>query len=355
MQPVVTMVIMAGGKGERLWPLVRTAAPKVCVPVDGSRSLLALTLDRVRGVAPRQDTLIVTSAAQARPVSRAVTAADRRAVVAEPEPRNTAACIALATALASARDPNGILVVLPADHWITPTASFRRSLHVGIDLAKAHDRMVMLGLTPTRVHPGLGHLCTSPHATTRRGCDVFELTRFVEKPTVEQAEQLMAQHRVHWNAGIFIGRVKTFERLISQWLPNHAKRIFPLGEGPRSTLTRRAAAVYPAVDPISFDHGVMAHVDEGFVVGGGYAWEDLGSWDSLARMSQFNAPLVAVQSRNACALSTDRAHLVAVVGVDDVIVVHTPDATLVCRADQAQAVRAAVGQLGTRRALRRYL
>ena len=358
MAQAVTFVVMAGGRGERLWPLVRSHRPKVCVAPDGKTSLIASTLKRLEGLSPKQQHLLVITHSQAKAIAKALPAKYHRAMVPEPQGKNTAACIALAASILSARDPEQVMVVLPADHWISPTSKFRDSLKAGIELARAYDRMVMIGLPATRVHTGLGHLCTGQSEGTRHGCASFRMVRFVEKPTPELAHELMRQYRTFWNAGIFIGRVSTFQSLIRRWLPDHAARLDPLGAlagTPR--FARTLAAAYRQLEGISFDHGVMAHVDDGFVVEGGFAWEDLGSWDSWVRMTAGHKALCTVDSRNARAVSfgADDQHLITVVGLDDVIVIRTPDATVVCRADKAQSIRDAVTQLGRDPRLVKYL
>ena len=352
----VTYVIMAGGQGERLWPLVRRGVPKVCVS-NGSRSVLGETLSRLRGLSPRQRVLIVTAASQKQPVRAVLPRACHRWIVTEPQPRNTAACIALAASIVAARDPGGILVALPADHWVSPIDGFRRTLRAAIEVARQDPRMVTIGLRPTRIHSGLGHLCTAGPADLRYGCRTRRLVRFIEKPSAARAAQLMKQQGTYWNAGVFVAQVATFLRLIARYLPNHATRIGPLGRlVDRAVFARRAARVYRNLPAVSFDDGVMAHVRDGHVVEAAYRWEDLGSWDSWVRTSRAHAPTVMVDSRRTHVVSAEgrNTHLVAVVGVDDVIVVHTPDATLVCRAAKAQLVRAVVAQLAQRKHLGRY-
>jgi mannose-1-phosphate guanylyltransferase len=354
----VTTVVMAGGRGERLWPLVRANRPKVCVAPDGKTSLLASTLARVEGLARQQDALLVITASQRAPIARAIPARYRAKILPEPQGKNTAACIGLAASVLAARDPEQVMVVLPADHWITPVAAFRKSLQAGIELAREHPRIVMVGMPATRVHTGLGHLCTTGAPTTRRGCATYRLQRFVEKPSPEVAEQLMREFRTFWNAGIFIGRVSTFLEAIGRHLPEHLNQLQPLGAHyGRPSFARRLKAAYAAVPSISFDHGVMNHLSDAFVVEGRFQWEDLGSWDSWVRMATAYEPVAAVDSPNARVVNFDRAdgHLIALVGLADVIVVRTPDATLICRGDQAQTVRTIVAQLATDPRRRTYL
>ena len=353
----VAFVVMAGGKGERLWPLVRASVPKACVSLDGTRTLLEATLARLRGVVrtPHPQLLIVTTASQARPIQQLLPPSPRRSLVIEPEGKNTAACLTLAAAALAARDPRTVMAVVPADHWLAPTDAFHRSLRAAIDLAARREEIVTIGLRPTRVHPGLGHLCVGPAIRTSQGARAFPLMRFIEKPSPATAQQLMRHHRVYWNAGIFVGRVGTFLGLIRRWLPEHAARLIPLGAlVGRPQFARRAAAAYRRLAPVSFDVGVMAHRRSGFVVEGAFDWEDVGSWESWVRISPARHTALTIDGRNVRVVSTN-GHLVATVGLKDIIVVQTSDATLVCRASSTQAVRAVVARLAHNRRLARYL
>lgn len=352
--PRVACVIMAGGRGERLWPLVRKTVPKVCLRVDGKRSLLETTLTRVQGLWSRQQLLIVTTAAQARPIRQLLPRALRHTVLVEPQPRDTAACIALAAAMLAQEDPATIMVALPADHWIRPPAAFRHSLRSAVEVARKSNEIVTIGIRPTRVHPGLGHVSVGASVGLQSGCRVFRLRRFEEKPHPLRARRLLTSKRVYWNSGIFVGRVATFLDLIERWLPVHARLMAPLGElAGQSGFQRRATLVYRRLRAISFDHGVMVHLRQGVVVEGNFQWEDLGSWESLVRMSQLRQQGVRVASQNSHVISPN-GHLVATVGLNDVIVVATHDVTLVCHKDKTQAVRDVVARLVSDRRLARY-
>jgi len=363
----VAYVIMAGGKGERLWPLVRSEIPKVCLPapstarqagvsIDGTHTLLGATLKRIQPLMRRGDALlIVTTAPQAQAVRAVLPAQVRRSLLVEPEGKNTAACIALAAATLAQRDPTSVMAVLPADHWIRQASAFRKSLLAAIEWASTDERIVTIGVRPTRIHPGLGHLCPGSLLGIRHGCRVFHLTRFVEKPSHRVAQRLLSQRRTMWNAGMFIGRVTTFLELMQQWLPHHARQLIPLGPVVgRSAFQRTAASAYRRLRAVSFDDGVMVHLRNGCVVEGDFTWEDLGSWDSWVRIRRIGAPALSIASRNVHVVSPD-GHLVAAVGLRDLVVVHTPDATLVCRTQDAQAVRTVVARLAHDRSLSRYL
>lgn len=335
-RPHVTFVIMAGGRGERLWPLVRERRPKVCLAPDGRRSLLRATIDRLKASWPGAGWLIITTKEQAPAIRAAVPPAIRRRVLVEPQGRNTAACITWAAAIVAAKDPDGVLVVLPADHWIGDVAAYQRAIRAGIKAAARGETIVTIGITPTFPHTGLGYLCAEPRSNGKAG--ILRLARSIEKPSLAKVRALLKRPRTYWNSGTFIGTADTLLTAIATWLPEHARLLVPAPKG------KQLARAYARVPKISFDHGVMDHLREGWVVPGAFPWADLGTWDSWARLGRASAQTALVQSKNVSVVSLE-PHLVATIGVSNLIVVHTPSATLICAADQAQDVREVVRQV----------
>jgi len=356
------VVVMAGGRGERLWPLVRRDRPKACVSFEGSCSLIEATLRRLKPLTGQQAVQIITDHTHATPIRRILGRRFRYELLGEPQPKNTAACVALAAVLAAKQDSSTVLVVVPADHWIKSETGFRKSLSAAIAVARAHDAIVTVGLKPTRVHTGMGHLCLGSRATSVGGCRVFRLRRFIEKPSAARAQRLMRMP-MFWNAGIFVGRAEVFVKTIQRWLPRHLQHLAPVAaHAGRSSFASALAKAYRSLPNISFDHGVMAHERRGYVVEGTFAWDDLGSWESWARLARSSAA-VQIQSRNvrvlgangpACRACGAGRHLVAVAGVRDLVIVHTPDATLVCHPSASQAVREIVAKLVRDAQLSRY-
>lgn len=358
----MTFVIMAGGKGERLWPLVRSTMPKVCLSPDGTRNLLQATVDRLGPAWPGASWLIVTTKDQAAAVRRSLSPALRRQVLVEPGIKNTAACITLAAVALATRDPGRVMVVVPADHWIGDVEAYRRAVRTAIEASVARDALVTIGIRPTHAHPGLGYLCAgSPLPTPRERANgagfarMFRLDRFIEKPSVANAKRLIRRKKTYWNSGTFVGTADKFLECITEWLPDHVKRLMPLARdlgrerngwhGPGTApFTLRAQTAYRTLEAVSFDHGVMDHLHEAVVVEGDFAWADLGSWDAWAKLGRSICRVVDVGSRNTTVISQE-PHLVAMVGVSDLLVVHTPTATLICHRDNAQAVREAVARL----------
>mgnify|MGYP001578104693 CR=1 FL=1 len=375
-RPAVTFVVMAGGPGERLWPLVRAASPKVCLSPCPSgrgsptsrRSLLQETIVRLRPVDPEATWLIVTTQEQAAAVRADVPRSLRRAVMVEPQVKNTAACITLAAVALAIRDPHRIMVVVPADHWIDQVAMFRRAVGTAIRAAVSQDTIAMIGIRPTHPNPGLGYLSAGAALSGFRAPRVFRLARFTEKPSRAQARRLIRQPRTFWNSGIFVGSADKFLECVTEWLPDHTRRLVPLADyfrhdhggvaqrhqasftpfqGSRGAgFARAAKGAYQALRSVSFDHGVMDYVQGGLVVEGRFGWADLGSWDMWAALGHASSRTIAIDSHNVTVVSRPD-HLVATVGVRDLLLVHTPSATLICRADKAQQVREVVKRLAT--------
>jgi mannose-1-phosphate guanylyltransferase len=181
----------------------------------------------------------------------------------------------------------------------------------------------------------------------------MRFTRYVEKPSRPFAEQLTRQG-AYWSAGIFIGHATTFLELAQRWLPRHAQQIMPLGVCSAKTFAARAKAAYARLPSVSFDEGVMAHLRRGIVIEGTFTWEDLGSWDSWVKVSALARPGVAIGGRNVRVVNAD-GHLIATVGLDDVVIVRTADATLICRADHAQTVKTLTTKLAQDTRLAKWL
>ena len=256
------------------------------------------------------------------------------------------------------------MVVVPADHWVGDGAAIRRSeghrgraesrtrggfgqsVRTAIMASCAEDAIATIGIRPTHPHPGLGYLCAGVALrTSRGGARVFRLARFVEKPSRTAARRLLRRSHTFWNSGMFIATADKFIECVAEWLPGHTQHLVPLANGMRRrSLTARARRAYRALKTISFDHGVMDHLHGALVVEGRFAWADLGSWDAWASLSENASGVLAVESRNVTAVS-QVPHLVAAIGVQNLFVVHTPSATLICAPGKVQAVRKVVKRL----------
>jgi mannose-1-phosphate guanylyltransferase len=344
---------MAGGTGTRFWPRSRGRTPKQLLPVLGTRSMLQETVARVRPVVGRDRILVVTARDQAAAV-RAQLRARGDTILREPLPRNTAAAVALAALTVARRDPRAVLAVVPSDHAIGDLAAFRADLRLACDVAERLSALVTLGIEPTRPETGYGYLQVGDGLPGARG-RVAWVRRFVEKPARARAEALLRAGRVLWNTGIFAWRVDVILAALRRHLPAVLGPMEAAGRSPRAL-----GAAYAGLPSVSIDTGVLERAERLAVVRGRFRWSDVGSWAALEPLAGsppngrnvIRGRALPIDSRGCVVDSPQR--LVALLGVEDLVVVDSPDALLVCRKDRAQDVRRVVDEL-RRRGLGRYL
>jgi mannose-1-phosphate guanylyltransferase len=345
---------MAGGAGTRFWPRSRGHTPKQLLPILGARTMLQETVARVAPVVGRARILVVTARAQA-PTVRAQLRGRGPALLVEPAARNTAAAVALAALTVARRAPTASMVVLPSDHAIGRLATFRADIRRAIEVAERTGALVTLGVEPTAPETGYGWIRVgSP--VRRAGGRVAWVAQFIEKPARARAEALLRGGGVLWNTGIFAWRVDAVLAALRRHLPDV---LAPL-EGAVGHGGRTLAAAYARLASVSIDTGVLERAERVAVVRARFPWSDIGSWAALAPLwaaarngrNAVRGRAVPIDSHGCLVDSPKR--LVALVGVDDLVVVDTPDALLVCRKDRAQDVRLVVDEL-RRRGLGRYL
>jgi mannose-1-phosphate guanylyltransferase len=343
-------VVIAGGSGTRFWPRSRTRAPKQLLALLGARTMLQQTVARVSPPIARDRVLVVTGRAQARAVRRQLPRLGNRLLV-EPESRNTAAAIALAALRVAARDPGATMAVLPADHLIADRRAFQRDLATALDLAERTAALVTIGIRPTHAETGYGYIRVGAALPGSRG-RAARVAAFIEKPARARAAALLAGGNVLWNSGIFAWRAGTILEVLRRHLPAVVGPLERAGE-------RGLAGVYRRLPNISIDHGVLERAEGVVVLRARFPWSDVGSWAAVATLragengrNAIRGHALPIDSRGCLVDSPER--LVALVGVENLVVVDTPDAVLVCRRDRAQDVRLVVDQL-RRRGMARYL
>lgn len=347
----VYAVIMAGGVGARFWPLSRRANPKQLLPLGPTdESLLAATVRRITDLVPAERVLIVTSQNLADATAAAVPQVPRANILAEPVGRNTAPCIAWAAAHVRRLDPKGILAVLPADHHIGNEAEYVRILKLGAATAELGG-LVTVGIKPNRPETGYGYIEVGPET----GNGVHRAARFVEKPSLEKAEALLRTGNHVWNSGMFFFSAEAILSEVAKHLPKLHKEV---GEIDRAAAEGKEMAaierLYPAMESISIDYGIMERAETVQVLPADFGWSDLGSWTTAWELAPQDAAgnalpegAVAVDSSGTY-VRTAKGKLVAVVGVHDLIVVDTDDALLIMPRSRAQDVRSVVDALQKR-------
>ena len=349
-------VIMAGGAGTRFWPASRLDQPKQLLDFGLGRTLLQAAVGRLGALVEPQNTWVVTNKRLVEPIRAQLPQVPAGAILGEPCKRDTAACIGLAAALVLARDPQGIMLVTPADHVITPDAAFQQAVTRAVGLVQADaERIVIFGIKPYYPAATFGYIERAAKALDTATPPAYRVERFREKPSTAVAETYLAAGNFYWNAGIFVWRAQTIWNALEKFEPAmcvHLNAIRAAIGQPSfaETLEREFAAIQGR----SIDFAVMEHYSNIAVVEAPFAWEDLGNWPSLRRLQppdgENNTVIgrhLGVRTRD-CIVRTDAKHLVATLGVSDLIIVHTPDATLVANKHDEEAVRELVKQLEAR-------
>ncbi len=339
-------VVMAGGAGTRFWPLSRRARPKQLLPLAGEVSLLAATVRRIAPLVPPERVLVVTAAHLVEASRAELPRVPAENFLAEPAPRNTAPCVGWAAAVVRARDPEGVLAVLAADHHVTDRAAYLASVETAL-AAAASGALVTLGLRPTRAETGYGYL----EVGEALGDGSHRALRFVEKPDRARAEAFVASGRFLWNSGQFFFRASAVLDAIDRHLPALAAGLSSMTLGS----TESIAAVFPTLPSISIDHGVMEKADGVRVVPADFGWSDVGSWTTAWELAGKDAAGNGVAGAEAVLLDAagnyvraPSGKIVALIGVEDLVVVDTEDALLVMPRSRAQDVKLAVEALGKR-------
>jgi mannose-1-phosphate guanylyltransferase len=354
------VIIMAGGRGERFWPVSREAMPKQLITLLGKRSFLQQAVDRVLPVVPLKNIIVVTNEAQAPVVRRQLPKLPKQNIIAEPCGRDTCAAVTLGAALVGARSTTAVMAVLPADHVIPEEKKFQQVLNDAFDLAGRGQAIVTIGIKPTEPATGYGYVHVGeplppPHGVKGYKTTFCKAERFVEKPNLDRALEYLNSGHYLWNAGMFIWSFVT----ITNGLEAHQKemaeacqRWFKAAWTPK--LPRVLAKDYPALRRISIDYALLEHAQNVVVATGDFAWDDLGSWTALGRHLKPDpagncavADFIHVDAARNVVYDarTKNRTPIAIVGLRDSIVVMADDATLVAHKSQAQKVKELVAKL----------
>lgn len=345
-------LIMAGGSGTRFWPLSRQRTPKHLLNVIGGNSLLQETYARVARFIPPQRILVITNRQQRRLITRHLSNLDPACLILEPSPRNTAPCIGLAAFHIYHRDPDAILITLPSDHLIEDHDKFKEAIERAVETVKRTDGLVTFGITPSRPETGYGYIQIERQGEPDLPQGVFRVRTFAEKPNLETARRFLESGDFFWNSGMFVWRA---ERILKE-LEEHQPEIYHLlttafQHWGTNRFNRILLSGWSSLRPISIDYGVMEVTRSPiYMVKGEFNWSDVGSWDAIYRLkAQRDGENVAIgeaifqDCRSSLIYSPD--HLIALIGMEETLVVHTPDATLICPLTRAQEVKQVVERL----------
>jgi mannose-1-phosphate guanylyltransferase/mannose-6-phosphate isomerase len=343
-------VILSGGIGSRFWPLSRETTPKQLLRVVGEESLLKRTIARITPLIPHERVSIVTNPAQAETIRLHLGYGKKLAgpgYVIEPVGRNTAPAIGLAAVELLKKDPGAVMAVLPADHLIGDARAFRRALKAAWRVAE-EGHLVTFGILPTKPETGYGYIKAGPavrdSAKRYGGLRVRPVKRFVEKPDIRRAKKYLKEGGYYWNSGIFVWKAQRILDEFKRHLPRAYKRLMDIKQG------SDPARAFRAMEAVSIDHGVLEKTSGIRVVEAGFPWSDMGSWSSLKEVFRadrqgniMKGRVIDIGSTDSVLLASGR--LVATIGLNDMILVDTPDATLVCPTERAQDVKQIVNIL----------
>jgi mannose-1-phosphate guanylyltransferase len=355
------VVIMAGGRGERFWPLSREKTPKQLLALLGKKSFLQEAVERVLPLVPAKNIFVITNAAQLPEVRKQLPKIPKDNLIAEPMGRDTCAAVTLGAALVGARSTTGVMAVLPADHVIPEPKKFQQILGDAFDVAAEGQAIVTIGIKPTEPATGYGYIQTgvelpAPTGTRKMKTTFFKAERFVEKPDFETAQGYVNSGQYRWNAGMFVWSFVTVTNGLEQHQPEMfaaCQRWFKVAAQP-AKLAKVLAKEYPEVKRISIDYALMEKARNVIVADGSFEWDDLGAWPALARHIKQDADGNAAvadfiqvdAARNIIYdARTKNRTPIAVVGLRDSILVQTDDAVLLAHKSQAQKIKELVKRL----------
>lgn len=333
---------MAGGSGERFWPLSTVDRPKQFLRLGGEKSLLQMTVERMEALIPIDRQIVVAGKHHAARVREDLPHLPPANLICEPVGRNTAACIGLASLFLERRDPAAIAVVLPADHHIPDQSLFLSAIDKAIGVARDLDVTVVIGIRPDRPETGYGYMKRGKEV----GQDVYRILSFHEKPDEAIARSYLAANDYFWNSGIFVWQNRTIQHLIKTHLPGHWETLREI----RSHLGKPAyeevlAKNYPTLGKVSIDYGVLEKAEAIHMVIGHFQWDDLGSWTALDRIlcndEKNNVVIgrhVGIDTAN-CIIYGQGGKVIATIGLRDLIIAETEHGLLICPKAKAQEIR----------------
>jgi mannose-1-phosphate guanylyltransferase len=344
-------LIMAGGSGTRFWPRSKAAKPKQYLNLFGTDSLLQSTIKRFSIFTATDNIYVVSGRSQAEVLEQQTTMLPKANLIYEPVGKNTLPCIGLAAMFAERENPDGVMVVTPSDHLIENDELFRDTVLAAVKIADEQNGIVTIGITPTYPATGYGYVQTAEDITGSEIIKQFKVERFVEKPNEVKAAEYLKQGGFYWNSGLFVFKISVFLDAVKQFAPalyaDLRKIQADLG---KPSFEKTLDTIYHAVEGISVDYGIMEHAKNIYLVEGNFVWNDLGSWESVYLTAEKDengnagaGESIIIDSKNSYIYS--ETGLIALVGLDDVIVVQDGNTTLVCKRDKAEEIKKVVDKL----------
>ncbi len=338
-------VIMAGGAGKRLWPLSRQHRPKQLLRLIDGKSLMEIAVERLEGVFEPEQIFIVTNAEYVDQITEVLPEIPAENIIGEPEGRDTANAVALAAELLSVRDENATMAVFTADHIIRPVDCFAKTVEAAMIAAENNpESLLTFGVRPTWPHTGLGYVECGEELSE----GVSKVVSFHEKPDHPTARKFVESGNFFWNSGMFVWTLKAIRDAFGKYLPDSIEKLAPVVEAARKgeDITAPLAEVYPTLEKISIDYAIMEKAQSVLMVQLNCEWIDLGSWPALEEVVDPDDQGNSIITKNHVIVDSFRNiivgqedHLMAVMGIDDCIIIQSPDATLVCKKSDSQRLK----------------
>ncbi len=344
-----TALIMAGGRGERFWPRSRKNLPKQFLSLtDDGKTMIQLTTERLLPIVDISDIYIVTNRDYLPLIEEQLPDLPKENIICEPIGRNTAPCIALGAAFIRKKYEDAVMMVLPSDHLVKYSSLYQTTLRDACEVAEEADNLVTIGITPDYPETGYGYIKFVNEISEGRG---FKVDGFTEKPDLEKAKEYLASDDYLWNSGMFLWKVSTIVKYYEKLLPDIYEGMLKIQDAIGTPLQDRTIEeIFPAFPSISIDYGIMEKAENIFTIPGTFGWDDVGSWLALERIKRSNefgniadGNIVTIDTRNCIIQGTDK--LIAAVGLKDLVIVDTKDATLICDREHTSDIKKVIENL----------
>lgn len=342
-------LIMAGGKGERFWPKSRASLPKQFLSLtDDGKTMIQLTVERIRPIVELEDIYIATNKAYKELVMQQLPGLPEENILCEPIGRNTAPCIGLGAVHISKKYEDATMIVLPSDHLIKNNDIFVKTFAEACETAEKADNLVTIGITPNYPETGYGYI---KYDTSKQNGSAYEVERFVEKPNLEVAMEYLESGDYLWNSGMFIWKISTILDDFKKYMPDTYEGLLKIKDAIGTDAEDAVLeSEFPKLESQSVDYGIMEKADNIYILSGNFGWDDVGSWLAVGRIKSvdennnvINGNVVAVNTKDCVIEGAEK--LIATVGLRDIIVVDTPDATLISTKENAGEIKQVLAQL----------
>lgn len=349
---MISVVIMAGGKGERFWPKSRINLPKqFLVLTNDGKSMIQHTVERVKGLVDLENIYVVTNSIYKELVKMNIPDLPEDNIIIEPVARNTAPCIGLAAIHIAKKNSDSKMVVLPADHLVKFDELFIDTVKIACKVAEEGENIATIGITPNYPETGYGYINFKKGNKLSNIANVYEVIKFVEKPKLELAKEYLASGQFLWNSGMFVWKASTILKKIEEYLPNIFSKLKIISQNIgtdnyQNTLEKE----FSLMNSESIDYGIMEKSKDIYVIPGNFGWDDVGSWLSLERINKSNSEgnivsgnVITIKTKNTIIQGNEK--LIATVGLENIIIVDTDDALLICNKDNSQDVKDIINNL----------